>query len=593
MVSGGTDKRKLPSAKAARVEHHLSEMGLSPRRLTEEDLRRQYPESGAVIGWRIAVDSDHEVDVLLSADYPYQRAQIGVVPLRHDFPRSRVFVDGTLCLMKGNEGHSLNDDEHVLDELLNRTRALLHGDAEEYAARNAEEIVDYWKGSRSSRRIVSICEVNANARELFYSNDLQFTVIGDTRESVERWIRHYSGSTKVNVKRSVLLSADNEFPVTTSSGRALYEWFQEKGFDQMDLVESLAAGDPTSAPVLIGISDTVGGVALLGAWIKRPKVPKIGKPKPLGTPGFRKGKASGHVAAPYFFSPESEIERVRVDRADPAWLVERGGDGSNVTARSARAVLIGCGSLGSTIARLLAKAGVSNLVLIDPDILSWGNIARHELGGRYVGRSKVNALAETISRDFPHVTIEALFEPWQDVHERDPDVLLKADIIISTTGEPGGEIQLSDAAIAASDFPPLLFAWLEAFAAAARVLVLADGDGCLRCGCDDFGIFRCTVTDWEQPTHRFEPGCSTSWQPYSEIEALPAKAFVARTVLDVLAVQPERSRLYSWVGPEHSRTAHRGRLQKVWVEKHGEPPASGGIYGDDWTTCPACEVPAA
>jgi sulfur-carrier protein adenylyltransferase/sulfurtransferase len=592
-VSGDTAKRELPAEKVTRVERHLSEAGLSPRWLREDDLQRQYPDSDVVAGWRIALDDDHEVDVLLGPDYPYRRAQIGIAPLRQDIPRSRVFVNSTLCLLKGNEGHSLNDDERVLDDLLSRTRALLEGEGEDYAAGNAEEIVDYWKGSRSSKSIVSICEVTAAARELFYSNDLPFALVGDTREDVERWVRQYSDSTNPTVRQSVLLSGNIEFPVTMSSGRALYEWFQEKHPDQTTLVESLAAGDPISAPLLIGITDAAGGVALLGAWVRRPEKQKVGQPKGLGTPGFRKGKAPGHVAAPYFFSPESAIENVRVDRADAAWLVDRGGDGSTSAIRSGRIVLVGCGSLGSTIARLLVKAGVSNLTLIDPDLLTWGNTARHELGGRYVGRSKAKALAETIRRDFPNITIRAQFEHWQVTYERDPRALLDADIVVSTTGEPADEIQLSDAAIATANFPSLLFAWLEPFAAAARVLTLNEGDGCLRCGCDEFGVFRDSITDWNGPTHRFEPGCSTSWQPYSEIEALPAKAFVARVILDLLAAKPERSRLWSWLGPEHIRTEHGGTLRKEWVEVHGEPPTSGGIYEDEWTTCPACAEPAA
>ena len=236
-------------------------------------------------------------------------------------------MNSTLCLLKGNEGHSLNDDERVLDDLLSRTRALL-----EVKARTTP--LATLRKSSTTGRVPAVAEASFRSAKStplqgsVRSNDLPFTLIGDTREDVERWVRQYSNSTNPIVKHSVLLSANIEFPVKVSNGRALYEWFQEKHPDQMTLVESLAAGDPISAPVLIGITDAAGGGALLGAWVRRPEKQKVGQPKGLGTPGFRKGKAPGHVAAPYFFSPESAIENVRVDRADVAWLVDRGGDGA-------------------------------------------------------------------------------------------------------------------------------------------------------------------------------------------------------------------------------------------------------------------------
>ena len=60
-MSDDTAKRELPAEKLTRVERHLSE-GLLPAWLSEDDLRRQYPDSDVVAGWRVVLDDDHEVD---------------------------------------------------------------------------------------------------------------------------------------------------------------------------------------------------------------------------------------------------------------------------------------------------------------------------------------------------------------------------------------------------------------------------------------------------------------------------------------------------------------------------------------------------
>ena len=57
-----------------------------------------------------------------------------------------------------------------------------------------------------------------------------------------------------------------------------------------------------------------------------------------------------------------------------------------------RAVILGCGSVGSLVALELARAGVGHFFLSDPDIVEYHNICRHQCGIEDVGDLKVNAL---------------------------------------------------------------------------------------------------------------------------------------------------------------------------------------------------------
>ncbi len=64
--------------------------------------------------------------------------------------------------------------------------------------------------------------------------------------------------------------------------------------------------------------------------------------------------------------------------------------------RGAGVGLVGLGSVGSRAASLLAAAGASRLVLIDPDRLDSSNLRRHLCGPAHIGSLKVQAVAATL-----------------------------------------------------------------------------------------------------------------------------------------------------------------------------------------------------
>jgi molybdopterin/thiamine biosynthesis adenylyltransferase len=63
---------------------------------------------------------------------------------------------------------------------------------------------------------------------------------------------------------------------------------------------------------------------------------------------------------------------------------------------ASRAVISGCGSVGSLVALELARAGIGNFLLIDNDRLAYHNICRHQCGITDVGRFKTAALKDRI-----------------------------------------------------------------------------------------------------------------------------------------------------------------------------------------------------
>jgi len=78
-----------------------------------------------------------------------------------------------------------------------------------------------------------------------------------------------------------------------------------------------------------------------------------------------------------------------------------------------RAIILGCGSVGSLVALELARAGVKYFILADADIVEYHNICRHQCGIEDVGDFKVNAVKRkilNINPDAEVITFEGIVQ---------------------------------------------------------------------------------------------------------------------------------------------------------------------------------------
>lgn len=108
-----------------------------------------------------------------------------------------------------------------------------------------------------------------------------------------------------------------------------------------------------------------------------------------------------------FCSHEGEITSVRHVLLDPAnSIYERNAGFSETRELKGKAVtIVGCGSIGSTMALSLARAGVGNFALFDFDRLEPVNVARHQAGLRYLGRNKAEAVRDLIHDIDPSIDV--------------------------------------------------------------------------------------------------------------------------------------------------------------------------------------------
>ena len=71
-------------------------------------------------------------------------------------------------------------------------------------------------------------------------------------------------------------------------------------------------------------------------------------------------------------------------------------DPSHDVLKKQKVAIIGCGSMGSKVALILARSGISQFVLVDSDIFLCENLVRNDLDWRDVGSFKVDAIAARV-----------------------------------------------------------------------------------------------------------------------------------------------------------------------------------------------------
>lgn len=140
----------------------------------------------------------------------------------------------------------------------------------------------------------------------------------------------------------------------------------------------------------------------------------------------------GKTRAKRWESSLSEI-KVRSYEAAPATetdLCRRVGD-AQAQLKNKQVLIFGLGAVGSTVAVLLAKAGIGSLSGVDGDQLRPGNCIRHEAGLRLTGFDKGTALSLLIDQFAPHCSFTVHRQTWEPSSLS--EMIGKADLVVDAT----------------------------------------------------------------------------------------------------------------------------------------------------------------
>lgn len=124
-----------------------------------------------------------------------------------------------------------------------------------------------------------------------------------------------------------------------------------------------------------------------------------------------------------------------------------------------KVLLIGLGSIGSTIAYQLVKTGIEELDFYDYDTLQPENISRHTGNISQLGKYKTEIMKENLKKINPNVFINSYpYDPFSGNHFNELKIRLRRnDLIIVSTGSLESEILINELAV--NHKIPTLFCW--------------------------------------------------------------------------------------------------------------------------------------
>jgi molybdopterin/thiamine biosynthesis adenylyltransferase len=566
---------------AKELDEGLQEALSQAQPLKLAEVRRRFGEVGDYdMGWRATLPtSGAPVFILKPATYPERLIDV-YVGHKSLLGRSlHITRSGQLCLGPPNAQHYAVNHLAASLERIEKADYLLSRDPKDFPEEEwRREIQAYWSHS-SSGLITSLLSPNEPSRLLSAVFTNGYCYVADNESDLRTWLTRKNGQTRrIKFTSGALIWLDR--PLNQSQTPKCYSDLLKLAPEAATLLEQLPKGRDDQSAVIIGFEEE-GQPVLLGVALKPHLVPRgssrIRQPVNQASREFR---LRGEIS--------QKITRCLVRRADSAWLTFRGGRAvapTNIGGRERRVAILGCGSLGSGVAEVLAKSGVGHLTLVDPERLSYDNVARHALGIQWVGENKANALRTQIQRALPHISCTAIGGSWSKLDEK----LASFDLIISTMALWQENLLLNRVSIHDS-IRPIIYAWLEPHAMAAHAVCIRHSRACLECGFTPEGKPRLVATQWAEPTWRHEAGCGGVFQPYGALDLLPAHYLVAELALELLAGRVSTTLRRSWIGDSQRVSILGGRWSEEWEEV--EPIGQGNQRLElPWKkdpSCPAC-----
>ncbi|WP_081851997.1 ThiF family adenylyltransferase [Pseudorhizobium marinum] len=565
-----------------------------PTRLCDADLKC-YIERPFVAGWRVPVlfgdNTVRRIDVLLTPWFPSISARTALVdhPGRLTWPH--VEGDGVLCLLSNSHDADLDDPVNVIDHLIARSCKLiddlLHGEIIERDFK--EEFLTYWNYDLNDpRRVYSLVSPEGPTRGIFAWHGGSFSVVGETEEQLMAWLkRRFEGISdrQLEIEKACFLWLESpplpsEYP---HSGASLMELATRAGPAGVTMLQRAGNADRSSLTTVIGSEGRAGpGLIALRTVGSKAKPDRRTRER-----GFREGNVPEEIALGRLLATAT-IARNKVMRADALWVHGRGRDTRSEQLSAASAVVFGCGSVGSTVATMLLRAGVGTVIISDPDDLEWANVSRHELGGAAVGLKKSIELARRLQRDFPHASVTGYDNTAQSAIHGDVSWLSDADIVISATGSGQADKALNDWHKKCGRLIPVVYGWTEPFGIAGHAVAIGASGACLSSIVNNLGLSTFELTKFDAAFVTEEPACGMHYAPYGAIELGFVNNLVAELAVDCLLGRVVESTHRMWAGRQNLLHESDGTWSKEALQLLSGNAQGGALLSRDLPACTCC-----
>lgn len=443
--------------------------------------------------------------VILKPGFPYSPPEIGYYGDRDFRYQPHLFSGGrtwtSICCYDPNDVHINPDEpERMVKEYLDRAKKIVKEKRTNYQTAKQdfeEEISSYISKISIRKRVISFLPPRTDSLlcELHFGNNNTVVILEEGERN-----RFCSKMDSVLSVPIVFLEA-SDIINSSRTIRAIYKKLLGQGYEHKILVssfvQSLSLGHLIILPFRVGEALNSSFV-LICRIPKKVRIRNIEFEEILNRLGERTFKLT------------------KCTCLNQDYLFSRGGLGSEFR-RNQRVLIIGCGSFGSVVARMFVESGVTDMKLIDPDVLEAGNIARHVCGVNDIDRPKVLALKEELLKHNPNLKIECINKTVQSLSmDHLKKYLFNVDLVISCTGDYPTERYIVDVLQDMDKQLPIVLLWGEPYLIATHgILVQKRQDDLKSLLYQYLGLNQKSVVANPKDLTKIEFGCGSSYVPYS------------------------------------------------------------------------------
>lgn len=501
----------------------------------------------------------------------------------------------SLCLYGVGQKPAIGSPERVVKETLDRLKDLIDlilpsSDSAKRESNFNSEITSYWDQQLHQANLqLILLNLPATACEIFVLSDVRqrpgnidnYVWLSDEPMSLRNYLRRLSGSRERVASPAAaaffvpLLSLPS---IKIPDAKDILDWISshvdEKDFARLVEWEKESNGYPLRW-LLLSLPNT--SPTLVRAFVLRGRGVKSDSYRPYGKRAGRRRSGSDHI------SPVETLQAAPLHLLDHSVIYSRDKVTASYGLATKKIIIVGAGTLGGTVATQLVRSGFGEIIIIDPDTLEDANIGRHVLGADDLGRYKVNALTERMSRDIPLAKLTPIANYIQFAVLKDPSLLDGVDAIVVTTADWLSEEFLWSLKSKGQKWA-LVQGWSEPHAIVGHVLMAPPNISCDgRFLFEENGNFIHRFSEWPNHGVISLPACGAGYIPGGSLSINNIANMISKSVIALfdnadVNLQPQWQSYVdntkmidglggTYIGPELPSGATSITLNNLWPSK--------------------------
>lgn len=522
---------------------------------------------------------DLKIDVYVSLPFnfpdSFPKIRIADYSFKEIYPLPHLDQDGVLCVFDDVlASPNPKDPIGVLDKTYRKTAELLTSGINNHNKIDYEEEFESYWIEESDDHYINLVQPDNRMKEVIlvpfkYGSWPYKGIISEDKYEALSWIQNIQGEAiEENISKLLYVPLKNvpNYPYPKNN-KEVYQLLKKQNINTSPYMSFLTNN---KRPTKILFSVLGQSSYTWGIWEHEKPIAidvslyKGFKNRRTGLKGFRKGKQNGLLEVTRDF-PYVEINKHSVVDVRNERLVFRGGDGKT-RSNKLKVAVIGCGAIGSHLVQSLVDINIEELLLVDPDILSFDNVKRHYCGINDVGMFKTKAVRKKLLNSYPYLNIHTSEVNILELMVLYPNILNNYDYIFVAISDFPTEHRLRSLQLNNKINKPLYILWVEPYLAGGHAIYFnTDSKTDYWNLFNDKGEYKYHILKNGNQYTLKELGCNTSFVPYGILEL---KKFILEFITEFetsISNSIQGDQIYIWLGNLKEQRLNKRLLSQKWV----------------------------